>query len=419
MAWVTEKQLKDGRTSYRVQWRQGGRGTPPESLTFEDSPTAERCRKLVEAHRGRIDPEEAWRQIHGVPEPQAAEPKATTLGAWADLWFPKKTGVQDGVLEKYLKNYEDHIAPVVIEGRRLAEYPLGEITPMVLRSWVAVIERRMKAPTCHRVHAVLHQLFRDAAREGLIAQNPAAYTELPRIDRDEDEDPKTFLTHQEAQMLLACMPNELGRDVTTALLGTGLRWGELTALQTGDFDALASPPTVTVRRAWKKSKAKGWYTGPPKSRRSRRTITVSREVAEILIARADLSDEKALIFTNHKGKRVDNSNFRRDCWNPAVRIAQAGRDLKGRPYPVIGEWLRKSPTPHDLRHSHASWLIAANINIVRVSRRLGHESVAFTERIYVHLLGDGDADLLAGVDRGLRPPEVSAPSSRDGVGATS
>jgi integrase len=52
--------------------------------------------------------------------------------------------------------------------------------------------------------------------------------------------------------------------------------------------------------------------------------------------------------------------------------------------------LERRPTPHDLRHSHASWLIAAGVDIKSVSIRLGHSSSVITLDIYGHLMGDAD-----------------------------
>ena len=47
-------------------------------------------------------------------------------------------------------------------------------------------------------------------------------------------------------------------------------------------------------------------------------------------------------------------------------------------------------TPHSLRHTHATLLIAEGVSVSAVSRRLGHSSIATTSRIYVHAIQSAD-----------------------------
>ena len=54
----------------------------------------------------------------------------------------------------------------------------------------------------------------------------------------------------------------------------------------------------------------------------------------------------------------------------------------------------KRITVHSLRHSHASWLINNGVNILAVSKRLGHKDVSTTLRVYTHLLEQTDNDML-------------------------
>ena len=60
--------------------------------------------------------------------------------------------------------------------------------------------------------------------------------------------------------------------------------------------------------------------------------------------------------------------------------------------------LRARPRVHDLRHTHASWLIAAGIPLTVIQRRLGHESIKTTSDRYGHLADDADAAGAAALD---------------------
>ena len=54
---------------------------------------------------------------------------------------------------------------------------------------------------------------------------------------------------------------------------------------------------------------------------------------------------------------------------------------------------------HDLRHSHATWLINNGVNIVAVSRRLGHASIEQTLKTYTHLLRESENDLITAIEK--------------------
>lgn len=403
MASVEQRATKSG-TSWRLVWRRP-HAKDKEYLTFYDDRDAVRCRKLVEGLGHDVTAEQAWRQHNGIPEPHLNTGGGMTLGEWAAKWFPAKSGVEIGTVEKYRRNYEMHVAPVQVEGVPLCEYPLTAITPLVYSTWVATSVRAGVGPgVLQRTHVVFGQMLRDAVREKLLTENASAHASLPRADQDEDEMPQVFLTHAEAHNFVDAMPDGLGRDVAVTLLGTGMRWGELTALQGRDLTRDGRFPAVRVQRAWKYAPSVGWYLGPPKSKRSRRTLTITAELADLLTARVSPSDPEALLFRNRVGNRVALAGFRRDTWDRAVALASGWGRHKRKTVPVPrAPALAKFPTPHDLRHTHASWLIADGVHLVRVSRRLGHESVATTERIYIHLLRDDDVDMLDGLDRALKP----------------
>ena len=78
------------------------------------------------------------------------------------------------------------------------------------------------------------------------------------------------------------------------------------------------------------------------------------------------------MFTAPRGGPLSHSHFAERRWRKALDAARE----KG---------LFKTPRFHDLRHTHASWLVAANVPMLLVQKRLGHESITTTE-IYSDLL---------------------------------
>jgi integrase len=111
--------------------------------------------------------------------------------------------------------------------------------------------------------------------------------------------------------------------------------------------------------------------GVPKTKRSVRTINLDESV----LAQLDYSHE--WLFVNRNGGPVRIHGFRPRVWRPAVK--RSG--------------LNPTPRIHDLRHTCASWLIAAGVPLPVIQRRLGHESITTTIDLYGHL--DRSADKLA------------------------
>ncbi|HWB36323.1 MAG TPA: tyrosine-type recombinase/integrase, partial [Rugosimonospora sp.] len=124
----------------------------------------------------------------------------------------------------------------------------------------------------------------------------------------------------------------------------------------------------------------------------------------------------ALVFPSPEGLVWAKQNLNRRYWLPAVAAAQRcpihppqlpakprrGPRRRYRSDEVstcdCAGRLHKTPRLHDLRHTHASWLIALHEDLFTVSRRLGHEDVSTTANIYGHLLKHGDGGRLRDMD---------------------
>ncbi|MBQ5344847.1 MAG: tyrosine-type recombinase/integrase, partial [Acidaminococcaceae bacterium] len=91
-----------------------------------------------------------------------------------------------------------------------------------------------------------------------------------------------------------------------------------------------------------------------------------------------------LLFTSISGVPVRYDNFRGRQWANMMSMAE----------------LPPGCTFHSIRHTHATQLLRAGVNIKVISQRLGHASVAFTLRVYAHVMPDQDrtaADAMAGL----------------------
>jgi integrase len=109
----------------------------------------------------------------------------------------------------------------------------------------------------------------------------------------------------------------------------------------------------------------------------RRTVPIPRFIVDELAPFLASKSPSDLVFTNSAGGVLDNTNFRRNVYSPAVRAL--GLD------PL---------TVHDLRHTTASLAVSAGANVKAVQRLLGHESAAVTLNLYAALFDD-DLDRVA------------------------
>ena len=150
------------------------------------------------------------------------------------------------------------------------------------------------------------------------------------------------------------------RPLVEFLVASGARWGEVTALRPIDVDRATG--TVRITRAWKPI-AGGYELGPPKTRKSIRTMNVPATVLDKLDYSGDF------LFTTRAGRPVRSNGFHNRVWRPAV--ARAG--------------LNPRPRVHDLRHTCASWLVAAGTPLPVVQAHLGHESINTTISAYCHI----------------------------------
>lgn len=213
----------------------------------------------------------------------------------------------------------------------------------------------------------LQSCLRHAARAGLLGDSEEPVILLPRRRRGRayEFDERRFLTRQQLARLLAEIPDDW-RPLFELLASTGLRISEAIALRIMDADLRADTPRVHVRRAI----VNGQLTGP-KSRHGRRTIPISRDLAQRLAALAADRGEAELLFVGARGATLRPGNLR-------YRVVIPAAERAGVP------WARC----HTLRHTCAALLIDAGASPLRLQRWMGHHSAAFTLDNYGHLFDD-------------------------------
>jgi integrase len=324
-------------------------------------------------------------------------PKSPLLVDYATADVDRRTGITEGTRHRY------H-AIIRTDLRSLGRIPVDMITEARVQAWVRGLERQgASAKTIRNKHGFLSSVLDHAARdpETGLARNPCEETGR-HLRKDDVREERVSLTQSEAAILLGCIPPPY-RSFVTALLGTGMRFSEATALTVADYDESAG--TLRVSKAWKKVPG-GWEVGPPKTRRGRRTIVTPAQLCPYC-GDQKARDPQELLFTTPRGGRIKHSTFYPDVWAPALRLANGkpGWPDKGRDHhPASGSmWdgirpaqrgatLGKWPRIHDCRHTAASWMISAGATLQDVQYQLGHESIQTTSDLYADLLpGRGEA----------------------------
>ena len=173
------------------------------------------------------------------------------------------------------------------------------------------------------------------------------------------------------------------------LAGTGCRWWEATALTWADVAMHSAPPTIRITRAWKKAKGRP-LLAYPKTSRSLRSVSLFPDLVAVM---GDAGEAGAYVFPNMWGGNLSHAHFRERVWVPAVTKA-TDRDA----CEAVGLTpLTRVPTIHDLRHTHASWLIARGVPLPYVQARLGHESITTTVNVYGHLVADAHEQMASAI----------------------
>jgi integrase len=281
-----------------------------------------------------------------------------------------------------------------VEATKLGKIPLTALTRDDVRRWVKQHEGKASPKSIANYRGLLSAALGEAVLSGRIASNPCAGIRLPRRD-DQTREEHVFLTRAQVERLAKALPKPV-QFVPRVLARTGLRWGELTALQVGDVALGAKPPTLTVARARMRGEDGGYIIGPPKTRRSRRTIALDAVTVRELRPHVVGHDPRDFVLSLPNGEPVPHSTFA-VMWREAL----FGNGTPEKPGLVAEGVVARAPRVHDLRHTHAAWLISAGVPLPAIQRRLGHESITTTIDTYGHLLREVDDQVLAALDAAI------------------
>jgi integrase len=227
-------------------------------------------------------------------------------------------------------------------------------------------DKGLRGSTANTALRSLSRILSHAARRGAIPINPCSQLERGERPKLNDKRPHRILSLDEMHAVLANSECTLYRCLLELLFTTGLRIGEALGLAVGDLDIKDCVIRVECQLG------RDGTRSPLKTEESRRAIDIPPQLMRRLVAltreRGTHADPEAFVFASRKGSGLERK-VAREALKRAVNKA-------GLTAPA--------PTLHDLRHSHASMLVALDISIVEIQRRLGHRKPDTTLRIYAH-----------------------------------
>ena len=380
MASITERRRKDGKLTYRFtillerdaqgkQIRKYTTWTPPDGLT------ASKVRKIAEQEAAKWEKEikAAYNEPPAYVPPTPRRDDFITF--IDDVWFPLQVR-GSGHKPRTVAFYESMIKTI---RQYFSGQTLQEITPMDIERYLSYLRMDykghnggpMKPKTVHHQYNTLNLIFGYAEKQDIITKNPMRKVDAPK----KEWHPVDALTPEQAKVFFALIPScPLDfRCILYLLITTGIRRGECMGLRWNDIDEKSG--TIKIQRSIGYTPKDGVFVSTPKTVNSIRVIplmpiTLSslqewKNETERKHPNADLRD--AYLFPNGKGiylPRDPNSITRR-----------VKRFMKNSGLPDL--------SPHDLRHSCATLLLAQGADVKSVQEILGHADASTTLNFYV------------------------------------
>lgn len=321
---------------------------------------------LAAAQAGRQDTQVDLRR--GVIEAS----KPLTVAQAADAWV---RGVRAGTVRNRsgdlykpsaLRGYEQALRDYILPGlgaRRLNELRRGDVQRLADE----LVAAGHSASTVRNAFLPLRAICRRALTRGDLTVNPTIGLELPAVRGKRDR----VASPAEAARLIAALP-AADRPIWATAMYAGLRLGELQALRCSDIDLGRN--VVHVRRSWDRSDG----VVEPKSQAGLRNVPIAAVLRRELESTSKESD--ALAFG--RGHEVP--------FSASGVVDRAHRLWRRAGLAII--------TTHECRHTFASLMIAAGVNIKALQVFMGHASITVTMDRYGHLMPGSESEAAALLD---------------------
>lgn len=306
--------------------------------------------KLTEVARGEFS------------DPQKSKTKLDVVYAH---WFQTYVNMKPKTVASSVSIWKCMVAPT-FGNRQLAKINRADV-----KIWVterkSITGKTVSDSRIRQSFILLNQLMNHAIEMGLTNKNPLekGYSgkTIGILKRTEQVKQRRVLSSEEFQFLL----NNAGDYKALICLAgqIGLRWGEVIALTPEDIDL--QNDLISINKTL--SEVNGHFSVVPPKSGEARTIPLPALSKKFLVPLILATEAGKPIFRSPKGEFLRHSNFTKRTFKKILEASNL-----------------QSFTFHDLRHTAVSQMINAGMNIVTISKIVGHASPSFTLNVYSHLL---------------------------------
>jgi integrase len=318
------------------------------------------------------------------------EPDRTTVAAFLERWLEHvRTQVSPRTHERYSEIARKNIAPL-LGAITLAKLHLAAISAAYAKALASGHRKRpggLSPRTVHHMHRVLRQALQQAVVWSILARNPAAAVKPPKVERTKS----TTLSAEQAAQPLSALAHSRIYWPTLIALATGARRGEIAALrwQSIDFDRGTLQVVETIEQTKTSLRFK-----PPKNGKTRAITLPAFAIAELRRWKREQAEELLRLGIRQSGSTLVCGRADGEVHSPLAltyEFARFVRQLEHLPQVRF----------HDLRHSHATQLLATGIHPKIAQERLGHSSISVTLDLYSHYVESLQDEAATRVDAAL------------------
>ena len=318
------------------------------------------------------------------------------LDDWFEKWLTvhKYNIIKANTKLRYMDIYKKHISPT------LGKIKLCDINQLMIRNLINDLDKRgYQFETKNKVKILLVDMYDKAVNDEFAKKNPARGIKIVKTEEEESKEVRV-LTNEEQQIFFDCCKGTFYDNLFTVAVHTGLRPGEVCALEEKDIDFDNNEISVTKTLLYQKlegDEKKTFHFETPKTKKSKRKVPINKQCAialkkqilqsKIIKAKSPkyqaVPDEfKNLLFTTKFGTPI-NSVIYCSAIENIVEEINLMRD-------TLEEFELFSP--HCFRHTFATRCFEAGIAPKTVQTYLGHASLKMTMDLYTHVLNDHKHD---------------------------
>jgi integrase len=309
------------------------------------------------------------------------EPGRCTVALFLARWIDyQQNHVTPRTIEYYYENIKN-LLPLI------GNVTLAKLSPAVVAQVYTNALKRHSPVGVLMVHRVLSAALRQAVKWQLLSANPCDAVTAPRVERRQT---RVLDADGAAVLIEAARPRAMFMPILLGVM-CGLRRGELAALTWHHVDLDAARLQIIVSA---EQTSRGVRIKPPKSGRSRVVAMPALVVEELRRHRLKQAEELLRL-----GVRQSDDTY--VCLQPNYK-PWAPWNLSS----TFAKFIKTTGLPrirlHDLRHSHATHLLVANVHPKIVQERLGHANIGITMNLYSHVMPGMQDEAASRVDAVLR-----------------